>query len=157
MKGSGKVIDQLNARLADELAAINQYMVHSEMTENWKYEQLHKAIEARAMTEMKHAETLIERILYLEGRPIVTDLGKITIGSDVPAMHKNDHAAEKLAIEGYNESIKIAVAEADNGTRDILNDILRQEEGHIDWIEAQQDQIEQTGLENYLAEQIYKG
>jgi bacterioferritin len=155
MKGNAKVIDQLNARLADELAAINQYMVHSEMTENWKLEQLHKAIEQRAMTEMKHAEKLIERILYLEGRPIVNKMGKINIGSDVPAMHRNDEAAEKSAIEGYNASIKVAVDAGDNGTRELLTGILTDEEGHIDWLEGQFDLIEQMGLENYLAQQIY--
>lgn len=157
MKGNDEVIHHLNDRLADELTAINQYMVHSEMCENWNYEQLHKAIEARAMAEMKHAERLIERILFLEGRPIVSNLNKINIGSDVPAMHQNDHAAEKGAIDGYNAAIGVAVAAGDNGTRELLTSILKDEEEHIDWIEGQTDQIEQTGVENYLAEQIYKG
>jgi len=155
MKGNDKVVDHLNARLAEELSAINQYMVHSEMSENWKYEQLHKAIEKRAMVEMKHAEKLIERILFLEGRPIVNKLTDINIGADVPAIHEYDHAAEQTAINGYNESIRIAVEEGDNGTRDILSSILKEEEEHIDWIEGQFDQIKQMGLENYLAEQIY--
>lgn len=154
MKGNEKVIDSLNARLADELTAINQYMVHAEMCDNWHYEPLNKAIEGRAITEMKHAEKLIARIIFLEGRPIVSKLNDLHIGEDVPAMHKSDHAAEKTAIQGYNESIKVAVEEADNGTREILSSILSDEEEHIDWIESQIDQIKQMKIENYLAGQV---
>ena len=154
MKGNEKIIEELNARLAEELTAINQYMVHSEMCENWKYERLHKAIEKRAMDEMRHAEKLIARILFLEGRPIVSNLNKIHIGAEVPKMHQNDHSYELEAINNYNETIRLAVEVGDNGTREILEDILRQEEGHIDWIEAQLDQIKQMGPQNYLVEQI---
>jgi bacterioferritin len=102
MQGNPKIIETLNALLADELTAINQYMVHSEMCANWMYERLHEAIEKRAIDEMRHAEKLIGRILFLEGKPIVSSLGKITIGADVPAQFKNDWAAEMGAVRMYN-------------------------------------------------------
>jgi bacterioferritin len=154
MKGNERLIESLNERLADELTAINQYFVHAEMAEDWGYERLHEAIEARAIQEMKHAETLIGRILFLEGKPIVSKLGEILIGSDVLTQHKNDWQAEYDAIKGYNESIRLAVEVSDNGSREILESILKDEEDHIDWLEAQLDQIEQLGLEHYLVEQI---
>jgi bacterioferritin len=154
MKGNERVIEQLNVRLAEELTATNQYMVHSEMCENWGYGKLHSAIRDRAITEMKHAEKLIERILFLEGRPIVSRLDPIHIGSDIPKMHQFDHALEETAIRGYNESIRIAVELGDNGTRDLLQSILEQEEEHIDDLEAQLDQITQMGVQNYLAGQL---
>jgi bacterioferritin len=153
MQGNAKVIEQLNARLADELTAINQYMVHAEMCDNWGYEHLHEEIQKRAIMEMKHAEKLITRILFLEGKPVVSVLNKINIGPDVEKMHKNDWKAEEIAIKGYNESVQVAVEVGDNGTREILESILREEEDHIDWIEAQQSQIEQMGIQNYLVEQ----
>src|SRR5512142_2065248 len=154
MKGNEKIIEHLNARLAEELTAINQYMVHAEMCDNWKYERLHKIIQKRAVDEMKHAEKLISRILFLEGRPIVSDLKKLYIGAEVPKMHENDRGAEESAIEGYNESIKLAVEVGDNGTRELLESIRKDEEDHIDWIEAQLDQIKQMGPQNYLVEQM---
>jgi bacterioferritin len=153
MKGNPQIIDSLNARLAEELTAINQYMVHSEMCDNWGYERLHKIIEKRAIDEMKHAEKLIARILFLDGRPIVSNLNKITIGAEVEKMHLNDHAAEADAIKNYNESIKLAVEVGDNGTRELLEKILHEEEDHIDLLEAQLDQIKQMGIQNYLVEQ----
>jgi bacterioferritin len=155
MKGNEKVIQQLNVRLTEELTAINQYMVHAEMCGNWKYAKLDATIQKRAIAEMKHAEKLIERILFLEGRPIVSNLNQISIGSEVPQMHQNDHNAEEVAIRGYNESIRLAVEVGDNGTRELLQSILKEEEEHIDWIEAQLDQINQVGAQNYLVEQIY--
>ncbi|GAM09360.1 bacterioferritin [Geobacter sp. OR-1] len=154
MKGHEKIIEHLNLRLAEELTAINQYMVHAEMCDNWRYERLHKSIEKRAFGEMKHAEKLIARILFLEGRPIVSELNKLHIGGAVPKMFENDHAAEVSAIRGYNESIRLAVELADNGTREMLERILKDEEEHIDEIEAQLDQIGQMGVQNYLVEQI---
>jgi bacterioferritin len=154
MKGNAQIIDSLNARLAEELTAINQYMVHSEMCDNWNYEKLHKIIEKRAIDEMKHAEKLIARILFLDGRPIVSNLNKITIGAEVEKMHLNDHAAEADAIKNYNESIRLAVEVGDNGTRELLESILHEEEEHIDFLEAQLDQIKQMGIQNYLVEQI---
>ena len=154
MKGNEKVIEKLNDLLADELTAINQYMVHSEMCDNWGYKRLHGADEKRAVAEMKHAEKLIGRILFLEGKPVVSNLKKINIGGDVEIQHKNDWAAEYEAIMSYNSGIKLTVEAADNGTRDLLQSILKDEEDHIDWLEAQLDQIKQMGIQNYLVEQI---
>lgn len=154
MKGNERVIEQLNVRLAEELTAINQYMVHAEMCENWGYGKLHSMIRERSMVEMRHAEKLIERILFLEGRPVVSRLDPIHIGGEVPKMHQFDHAAEESAIRGYNESIRIAAELGDNGTRDLLQSILANEEQHIDDIEAQLDQIAQVGVQNYLSEKI---
>lgn len=154
MKGKQKVIDRLNFLLADELTAINQYMVHSEMCANWGYQELHEAIEKRAVTEMKHAEKLIGRIIFLEGRPTVSTLNKVTIGAEVPNQLESDLAAEEGAVDAYNISIRLAVEEGDNGTRAILESILADEEEHVDWIEAQFDQIRQMGLQNYLVEQL---
>ena len=153
MKGNAKIIKQLNARLADELTAVNQYMVHAEMCDNWGYEKLHGAIQKRAIDEMKHAEKLISRIIFLEGQPIVSDLNKIRIGPDVAKQHKNDWQAEDTAVRDYNADIRQAVELGDNGTREMLESILKDEETHIDWIEAQLDQIEQMGIQNYLVEQ----
>lgn len=154
MKGNEKIIEHLNLRLAEELTAINQYMVHAEMCDNWRYDRLHKQIEKRAIDEMKHAEKLIARILFLEGRPIVSNLNKMHIGDEVPKMHQNDRMSESEAIRGYNESIRLAVEVGDNGSRELFEAILGEEEGHIDLIEAQLDQIKQMGVENYLVEQI---
>jgi bacterioferritin len=154
MKGKPKIIEKLNALLADELTAINQYIVHSEMCANWGYERLHEAIEKRAITEMKHAEKLIERILFLDGTPIVSKLNKIEIGSDVKAQFENDLDAERMAVQAYNEGIQLAVESGDNGTRALLESILADEEHHVDWLEAQLAQIEQIGIENYLTEQM---
>jgi bacterioferritin len=154
MKGNDKIIVKLNARLADELTAINQYIVHAEMCDNWGYEKLHKTIEKRAIDEMKHAEKLIARILFLEGIPIVSDLKKLHIGADVELQFKNDRIAEDQAIKDYNDDIKFAVELGDNGTKDLLQHILEEEESHIDLIEAQLDQIKQMGVQIYLSEQI---
>jgi bacterioferritin len=154
MKGNEKIIAKLNDLLADELTAINQYMVHAEMVEDWGYGRLHEAVEKRAITEMKHAEKLIGRILFLEGRPVVSKLNKINIGAEVPEQHKNDWHAENEAIKSYNEGIKLASELGDNGTRDLLQAILNDEEEHIDWLEAQLEQMEQLGVQNYLVEQL---
>ena len=154
MKGNKNIIDKLNDLLADELTAINQYMVHAGMCDNWKYERLHNIIEKRAIAEMKHAERIIERILFLEGSPTVSKLNKINIGADIEKQHSNDRAAEETAIKSYNDAILTAVEAGDNGTREILESILREEEDHIDWIEAQLDQISHMGKQSYLVEQI---
>jgi len=154
MKGHEKIIEKLNARLADELTAINQYMVHAEMCENWGYKHLHEVIQKRAVTEMKHAEKLIARLLFLEGSPTVSKLNKVNIGADVEKMHKNDWKAEETAIKDYNADIRQAAELGDNGTRDMLQSILNDEEEHIDWLEAQLDQIKQIGIQNYLVEQM---
>ena len=154
MKGNEKILAKLNLLLADELTAISQYMVQSEMCANWGYKELAEVIEKRAIDEMKHAEKHIERILFLEGKPVVSELNKIHVGDDVEAHHKNDWDAENGAIQAYNEGIKLAVEVGDNGTREMLESILKDEEDHIDWIEAQLDQIKQMGIQVYLSEQI---
>jgi bacterioferritin len=154
MKGSEKILQHLNARLADELAAINQYMVHSEMCADWGYDGLHEAIEKRAIDEMRHAEALIARILFLEGSPTVSELSPIKIGADVENQLKNDLAGELGAVKDYNADIAVAVEVGDNGTRELLEGILKDEEVHTDWLEAQLEQITQMGIQNYLAEQI---
>ncbi len=153
MKGHEKIIEQLNFLLADELTAISQYVVHSEMCANWGYARLHAAIEKRAVEEMKHAEKHIARILFLEGMPIVNKLNKMHIGESVESQLRNDREAEAGAVRAYNEAIRLAVEVGDNGTREMLAEILRQEEAHIDWIEAQLDQIKHMGLQAYLSEQ----
>ena len=157
MKGNEKVLETLNDLLADELTAINQYMVHSEMCADWSYERLHHMIEKRAIDEMKHAERLIGRILFLEGTPIVSRLNEINIGADVQAQFENDRAAEAGAVEAYNAGIRQSAELGDNGSRELLESILVDEEEHIDLIEAQLDQIEQMGIQNYLAEQAADG
>jgi bacterioferritin len=154
MKGNAEIISRLNDLLADELTAINQYMVQSEMCDNWGYKRLHKAIEKVAIDEMKHAEKLIARILFLEGIPNVSKLNAIHIGDSVEAHHNNNIAAESGAVRGYNEGIKHAVQVGDNGTRELLESILKDEEEHLDWLEAQVDQIKQMGIQNYLSEQM---
>lgn len=154
MKGNEKVISHLNTRLAEELTAINQYFVHAEMCENWRYKRLHERIFKRSIQEMKHAEKLIARILFLEGIPIVSALNKMHIGNEITKMYKNDHSAEQAAIRGYNESIQVAMEAGDNGSRELFESILLEEEEHIDTIEAQMDQITQMGIQNYLVEQI---
>jgi bacterioferritin len=154
MQGDARVIDELNARLAEELTAINQYFVHAEMCENWHYDRLAEAIKKRSITEMKHAEELIERILYLDGKPIVSRLNEMHIGAQVPDMISSDLAAELDAVKAYNESIRVCVEARDEGTKELLDSILTDEEEHVDWLEAQLSQIEQVGREIYLAEQI---
>jgi bacterioferritin len=154
MKGDPELIKTLNALLADELTAINQYMVHSEMCANWGYDKLHKAIEKRAIDEMKHAEKLIGRILFLEGLPIVSDLKKLHIGADIPKMFANDHFSEEGAIKSYNEAIVLAGSVKDYATREVLESILKDEDAHIDGIEETLDQIGQMGLQIFLTTKV---
>ena len=154
MKGNAKVIEKLNSLLSDELTAISQYMVQAEMCANWGYKHLSETIEKRAMDEMKHAEKHIERILFLEEKPRVSELNKRHIGGTVEAFHQNDWDAKNGAIQAYNDGIKLASEMNDNGTREMLEAILKDEEDHIDWIEAQFDQVKQMGLQVYLSEQI---
>jgi len=150
MKGNEKIIAILNDFLADELTAINQYIVHSEMCANWGYEKLHSATEKRAIEEMKHAEKLIARILFLEGIPVVSNLKKVNIGATVDAQLKNDWEAEAGAIKAYNDGIRLCLELGDNGSRELIDGNLTDEETHLDWLEAQLDQIKQMGLQNYL-------
>ncbi|MFH1024641.1 MAG: bacterioferritin [Planctomycetota bacterium] len=154
MKGNAKVIKTLNDLLADELTAISQYMVHSEMCSNWGYARLHKAVEKRAIDEMKHAEKLIGRVIFLEGSPVVSRLNDIHIGAEVPGQIRNDWNAEDGAVKAYNAGIRLCVEAGDNGSRELLESILKDEEVHIDWLEAQLDQIKQMGVQNYLVEQL---
>lgn len=153
MKGNEKLLAVLNQLLADELTAISQYMVHSEMCDNWGYDKLHKAIEKQAMDEMHHAEWLIRRVIFLEGTPVVAKLNPIKIGKTVSDMVVNDQKAELAAVHAYNAAIGLAHEVADQATVDLLIQILKMEEGHDDWAEMQRAQIEQMGLENYLANQ----
>lgn len=154
MKGNEKVIERLNLRLSEELAAVNQYIVHSEMCANWGFDHLHEVAEKRAIDEMKHAEKHIARILFLEGRPTVSELAKITIGDTVEKQLMFDREGEFGAITAYNEDIRFAAEVGDAGTREMLEDILEDEEKHIDWLEAQLDQIKQMGIQVYLAQQL---
>ncbi len=154
MKGNAKLIEALNALLADELTAVNQYMVHSEMCENWGYDKLHEHFQKRAIDEMKHGEKLIGRILFLEGLPVVSKLRDIRIGAEVPKMFDNDHRAEEEAIAAYNAAIKLAGEVSDFATREILEGILNDEDRHIDEIEEVQDQIGHMTLPIFLTTKV---
>jgi bacterioferritin len=154
MKGNQKLVTVLNSLLADELTAINQYMVHSEMCENWGYSKLHLAIRKQAIDEMNHAEWLIERIIFFDGSPTVSKLNPLKIGKTVSEMINNDNGYELDAVRAYNEAVKLGREVDDQGTVDLLNKILKMEEGHVDWAEKQCAQIEQMGMENYLVNQI---
>jgi len=154
MKGNKKLLAVLDQLLADELTAINQYMVHSEMCENWGYNKLHMDIRKQAMDEMHHAEWLIERIIFFEGTPTVSKLNPIKIGKTVSEMISNDDKDELDAVRSYNEAIKLARSVDDQGTVDLLTKILKMEEGHVDWADMQRTQIEQMGIEDYLVNQV---
>jgi len=153
MKGNDKLVRVLNELLADELTAISQYMVHSEMCDNWGYDKLHKSIEKQAVDEMHHAEWLIGRVLFLEGMPVVSRLNEMKIGKNVLEMVANDQEAELGAVKAYNAGIALAGEVSDQATADLLTTILKMEEGHHDWAKKQRAQIEQMGLENYLSNQ----
>jgi bacterioferritin len=153
MKGNEKLLTVLNSLLADELTVINQYMVHSEMCKNWGYIKLHKAIRKQAMDEMYHAEWLIERIIFFEGLPTVSNLNTIMIGKTVSEIISNDYGDELDVVNDYNDAIKLAHEVDDQGSVDLLTKILKMEEGHVDWAEIQRVQIEQMGMENYLVTQ----
>ena len=156
MRGDKKIIDILNEVLTAELTAINQYFVHAEMCENWGYMRLFHEIRKHSIGEMKHAEEAIERVLFLEGIPNVQRYFKINITETVPEMFKVDHALEMDAVKRLNEGIEACREADDNNSRHLLEEILEDEEEHIDWIEAQQALIEQVGAANYLAQQIHK-
>lgn len=153
MKGNAKLITVLNSLLADELTAINQYMVHSEMCANWGYGKLQGAIRSQAMDEMQHAEWLIERIIFLDGSPTVSKLNTVKIGKTVSEIINNDSNDEVNAVLAYNDAIKLAREVGDQVTSDLFSKILAMEEGHADWGEVQQTQIKQMGVENYLMNQ----
>jgi bacterioferritin len=147
-------VELLNQLLADELTAINQYIVHAEMNENWGYQRLEKMAMDRAKQEMKHAEKLIARILFLNGTPNVTRVKEVKIGADVPQQMKNDLAAEAQAVQNYNRSIRTTLDSGDQGTRELLEQILKDEEDHAGELQAQLDQISQMGLNSYLSMQV---
>jgi len=155
VKGDAKVIKLLNLVLKAELTAVNQYFLHAEMCHNWRYEKLYGFIRKESIDEMKHAEILMERILYLEGTPNMTDYFKINIGATVEQQFKNDLQVEYEAVARLNEGIKACVAVGDNGSRELLEKILVDEEQHVDWLEAQLHAIEEMGIQNYLAQQLH--
>ena len=154
MKGNGDVIQVLNDVLSAELTAINQYFIHAMMNHNGRYERLAKHAREESIGEMKHAQDLIERILYLEGTPNMQRYMKLNVGKTVPEQHQSDLALEKDAVKRLNEGLELCRKKGDNGTRLVLEKIQASEEEHIDWIEAQLEQIKTIGVENYLAQQI---
>ena len=154
MRGHDQVITMLNNVLTNELTAINQYFIHARMCENWGYQRLYKKFREESIGEMKDADEVIERILYLEGVPNMQRLGKVNVGETVPEQLKLDLEVEKSAIKALNEGIEQARSLGDNGTRELLEHILEGEEDHANWIEAQLTLIAQVGEANYLAQQI---
>jgi bacterioferritin len=153
MTGNPKVLEQLNRALREELTAINQYFLHAEMCENWGYEKLSKFIKKQSIDEMKHAETIIERILFLDGSPNMEPLA-LTIGKSVKEMIKSDFDLEIGAVAMYNEAVQIAAENKDNGSRDLFVQLLKDEEEHVDWLEAQLHLIQELGYERYLTTQL---
>jgi bacterioferritin len=154
MQGHPKVLELLNDILTAELTAVNQYWIHARMCENWGYDRLWKKIRAEAIDEMKHADELIARILYLDGIPNMQKLGKINIGENVVEQLKLDLEVEKTAIRVFNEGIELCRSLGDNGSRELLEGMLVSEEHHADWLEQQLTLVTQTGEPNYLAQQI---
>jgi len=157
MKGSRKVVDLLNDVLTNELTAINQYFLHARICENWGYERLWHKVRAESIDEMKHADRVIERILYLEGLPNLQKLGKVNVGESVEEQLRLDLELERAAIPVVNRGIELCRAEGDNGSAELLEEVLKDEEEHASWLEAQLGLIAQVGLQNYLAEQIAGG
>ena len=153
MKGDERLVKKLDELLCDELTAIMQYVVHSEMCANWGYERLHQAVEKRARQEMHHAEELIARIIFLEGTPTVSRLNEIHIGEDVPKQLQADQAAEMHTVGLYNEAIHLSDEASDAATRELLESIVKEEDAHVDWLEEQLDQIAQLGVPLYLSTQ----
>jgi bacterioferritin len=154
MRGDQRIIDVLNQVLKAELTSINQYFLHAEMCENWGYYKLSKKIKRESIEEMKHAEQCMERILYLDGTPNMSDYFKINVGKDVPTQLQSDLELEYDAVKRLNDGVRLATEVGDNGTRDLLVQILKNEEEHVDWIEAQLQNIKDVGLQNYLAKQM---
>jgi bacterioferritin len=154
MKGKAEVLEVLSKMLKEELGALNQYMLHAEMCENWGYTRLASLTKKNSLGEMKHAEKLMERILYLEGMPNLNEVPKLNIGKDVKQQLENDLALELSAVAAYNEAIATARKAGDNGSAELLQGILQDEEAHVDSLETELGLLEQLGLQNYLAEQI---
>jgi bacterioferritin len=156
MKGHDKVIELLNEVLTSELTAINQYFIHAKMCQNWGYERLYKKTYEESIGEMKHADKVIERILFLEGIPNLQRLGKVNVGTTVREQLQLDLEFEKAAIARLNDGIALCRDLGDNGSKELLSDILESEEEHVNELEAQLSLIEQVGEQNYLAQQIFK-
>ena len=154
VKAGKAIIDLLNEVLTAELTAINQYFLHAKMMENWGYQRLYEKIYHESIDEMKHADRLIERILYLDGVPNVQRLGRVRIGENPEEMMRADVALEEEAIPRLNDGIALCRDQGDNGTRHLLEEILVSEEEHLDWLEAQLHQMNEVGLQNYLSTQI---
>lgn len=154
MTGNEEVVKVLNDLLADELTAIHQYILHAEMCADWGYHKLHDSTRKRAIDEMKHAEKLIERILFLEGKPIVGQLKEVHIGNTVLTLLDLDLHGEQWAVNAYNKAIALVIEKGDHGTKELLESILKDEETHLDWLETQLHLIKEMGLENYLAQKI---
>ena len=154
MKGKPKVIEVLNEALKEELTAINQYFLHAEMCENWHYEKLGKYIKKQSIDEMRHAEALIERILFLDGTPNLTELMKLTVGKNVREQLESDLGLEIHAVEMYNRAVRTCAEEGDNASRELFERLLKNEEEHVDWLEAQLYQISEMGYERYLSQQV---
>jgi bacterioferritin len=154
MQGNPKVIAELNAALKEELTAINQYFLHAEMCENWKYEKLAGYIKKQSIDEMKHAEVLIERILFLDGTPNMTELMRINVGQNVREQIESDLRLEIEAVGMYNNAVRISREEGDNASRELFERLLKDEEDHVDWLEAQVHQMKEMGYERYLTQQI---
>ena len=154
MKGNEEVIQVLQDVLCAELTAVNQYFIHARMCENWGYKKLAAYIRKESIEEMQHAQEIIDRILYFDGAPNMQKYMKINVGKTVPAQHQSDLQVEKDAVARLNTGIELCRAKGDNGTRALLEDILKSEEDHIDWLEAQLHQIQEIGIQNYLAQQI---
>ena len=154
MQGNPKVIAELNNALKEELTAINQYFLHAEMCENWKYSKLADFIRKQSIDEMKHAESIIERILFLDGSPNLTELMRLSVGQNVREQLESDLKLEIGAVAQYNAAIKVAVEEGDNASRELFERLLKDEESHVDWLEAQLHQIKEIGYERYLTQQI---
>jgi bacterioferritin len=152
-KGNPRVIAELNKALREELTAINQYFLHAEMCENWGYKKLSDFIKKQSISEMKHAEVLIERILFLDGSPSMQPL-ELTVGGTVKAMIESDLALEIGAVKQYNDAVALATKEGDNGSRDLLVQLLKDEESHVDFLEAQVHLIKELGYERYLTQQM---
>jgi bacterioferritin len=157
VKSDPAIIDLLNEVLTNELTAVNQYFLHARICENWGYDRLYEKFREESIDEMKDADELIERILYLEGLPNLQRYGKVDVGENVPEMFRLDLEVEKNAIATLNRGIELCRSKADNGSAELLEEILEGEEEHADWLETQLTAIDQVGAQNYLAEQLKKG
>jgi len=154
MKGDKQIVSLLNDVLTAELTAVNQYFLHARLCHHWGYGRLYEKVRKESIEEMKHADELIERILYLEGLPNLQRYGKVSVGQTVPEQFQLDLEVEYEAVKRLNAGVEACRTAGDNGTRDLLERLLHEEEAHVDWLETQQETIKQIGLERYLSEQL---